>query len=187
MEFFNSDCRFRFLAKKYECKVVFIFLYLDVITAKIKKNVQIWSSMLSCLKVLTFSLILAMITSEYKKMKTTLHSNFFARNPNLQSKLKNSYLRKRQKFVVRALQLRTKYLIAIRFYVPTFIFTDFFLGPRNNSQLGNHLWTSHLLLGLNSYLGCSFNHTCKKLSSHLDHLGSYGGRLVSVLASYFWR
>ena len=36
----DSDGRFRFLAKKYECKVVFIFLYSDVIIAKIKKNVQ---------------------------------------------------------------------------------------------------------------------------------------------------
>ena len=44
--FFYSDCRFRFLAKKYECKVVFIFLYLDVITAKIKKNVQICQQMI---------------------------------------------------------------------------------------------------------------------------------------------
>ena len=51
----------------------------------------------------------------------------------------SNFLRKRQKFVVRALQLRIKYLIAIRFYALTFIFTDFFLGPRNNSQLGNHL------------------------------------------------
>ena len=36
----DSKCRFRFLAKKYECKVVFIFLYLDVIIAKIKENVN---------------------------------------------------------------------------------------------------------------------------------------------------
>ena len=42
LEFFNSDCRFRFLAKKYECKVVFIFLYSDVIIAKIKENVKVF-------------------------------------------------------------------------------------------------------------------------------------------------
>ena len=39
--FVNSDCRFRLLAKKYKCKVVFIFLYFNVNIVKIKKNVKI--------------------------------------------------------------------------------------------------------------------------------------------------
>ena len=34
--FLNSDCRFRLLAKKYECKVVFIFLYFNVNIVKIR-------------------------------------------------------------------------------------------------------------------------------------------------------
>ena len=40
--FLNYVCRFRLLAKKYECKVVFIFLYFNVNIVKIKKNVKIF-------------------------------------------------------------------------------------------------------------------------------------------------
>ena len=47
--------------------------------------------MIICSQIWTFFLIFAVITSKYRKMKTTLHSNFFARNQNLQSKLKNSH------------------------------------------------------------------------------------------------
>ena len=48
------------------------------------------ATMIICLQIWTFFLILAVITSKYRKMKTTLHSYFFARNLNLQSELKNS-------------------------------------------------------------------------------------------------
>ena len=46
--------------------------------------------MIIFLQIWIIFLILAVITSKYKKMKTTLHSYFFARNLNLQSELKNS-------------------------------------------------------------------------------------------------
>ena len=48
------------------------------------------ATMIICSQIWTFFLILAVITSKYRKMKTTLHSYFFARNLNLQSELKNS-------------------------------------------------------------------------------------------------
>ena len=43
--------------------------------------------MIICSLIWTYFLILAVITSKYRKMKTTLHSYFFARNLNLQSEL----------------------------------------------------------------------------------------------------
>ena len=54
LEFFNSDCRFGFLAKKYNSKVCFFFLYFDQNTFKFKVKVAKNGKLFICLNLPSF-------------------------------------------------------------------------------------------------------------------------------------
>ena len=54
LEFFNSDCRFGFLAKKYNSKVCFFFLYFDQNTFKFKVKVAKKGKLFICLNLPSF-------------------------------------------------------------------------------------------------------------------------------------
>ena len=96
----KSICKRRFFkfwlliwtpCKKVWMYVVFILLYFDVINAKMMENVKILTTNEEQAWNQPFLQILRHLYLSDKKTETTLHSYFFARNPNLQSDSKNSF------------------------------------------------------------------------------------------------
>ena len=58
------------------------FFIMGVSTSQLAKTAKFWLDALF-LQISTFFLILTLLSLKYGKMKTTLHSNFFARSLNL--------------------------------------------------------------------------------------------------------